>query len=283
MEASSSIWKMFSGATGAAKNIWSKATKWKTGNELVKDGKNPADFFKTEGRSNHGSLDVGLEEYHSWPTSSYLAKENSEQGTHQIDYTPVEQELVYFVPNPEAPQFVKTDFLPSPPDQSQIEKKNPINIGETSDQPAIDVFYGEKTDFVPAQTYDYTDAASPDAPGREFDSQNWLIPASNFLGTEGITGEAENSQLFTSLASDLTIREPEWTDWGEEELLPPSELSQTRTWTGERRSELPAMAEMVAEELVAMEEQEEEQEVKERRIQELALHLLHDEAILAEG
>ena len=40
---------------------------------------------------------------------------------------------------------------------------------------------------------------------------------------------------------------------------------------------------MVAEELVAMEEQEEDQEVKERRIQELALQLLHDEAILAEG
>ena len=40
---------------------------------------------------------------------------------------------------------------------------------------------------------------------------------------------------------------------------------------------------MVAEELVAMEEQEDDQEVKERRIQELALQLLQDEAISAEG
>jgi hypothetical protein len=296
VEASSSIWKMFSGATGAATNIWSKATKWKTGEKLEKDGNaknipDPTDFLETEGRSNHGSLDVRLEEYHSWPTRSYVAKENSEQGRHQIDFTqgisaPVEQELVYFVPNPEAPQFVETDFLPSPPDQtdqSQIEEKNLIHIDDTSVQPAIDVFYGEKTDFVTAQTFDHTDPASPNFPGSEFDSQNWLIPASNYLGS----GEAENSQLFTSFSSDLTIREPAWDGWGEEDLLPPSELSSTRTWMGERRVgdgrwELPA-AEMVAEELVAMEEQENDQEVKEKRIQQLALQLLHDEAMLAEG
>ena len=48
------------------------------------------------------------------------------------------------------------------------------------------------------------------------------------------------------------------------------------------RWELPN-AEMVAHQLVAVEEQEDDQQVKERRIQELALQLLHDEAILAEG
>ena len=50
------------------------------------------------------------------------------------------------------------------------------------------------------------------------------------------------------------------------------------------RWELPT-AEMAAQEVVAMEAQvqEDDQEIKERRIQELALQLLHDEAILAEG
>lgn len=296
MDASSSIWKMFSGATGAAKNIWSKATKWKTVDKLENDGsakniQDPTSFLETEARSNHGSHDVRLEEYQHWPTSSYLPGENSEQGNGQIDvtqgiYAPVEQELVYFVPNPEAPQFVKADFSPSPPDQTdqiKMEKKNPTNIDDTSDQTAINVFYGEKTDFVTGQAYDHTDTVS----GREFDSQNWSIPATNYLGTGDVTKEAENSQLFTSFSSDLTISEPEWAGWGEEHLLPPSELSSTRTWTGERRVEdgrweLPA-AEMVAEELVAMEEQEDDQEVKERRIQELALQLLQDEAISAEG
>ena len=286
---------MFSGATGAAKNIWSKATKWKTGDKLENDAKNiqdPMDFLGTEGRSNRGSHDVGLEEYHSWPTSSYLPEESSKQGRHQIDfsrgiYAPVEQELVYFVPNPEAPQFVKADFIPSPPDQSEIKETNPMHIDDTSDQTAINVFYGEKTDFVTAQAYDLTDTASPIVPGREFDSQNWLISASNHLGSGDINREAENSQLFTSFSSDLTIREPEWAAWGEENLLPPSELSQTRTWTGERRVEdgrgEPPAAETIAQELVAMEEQEDSEEGKERRIQELALQLLHDEAISAEG
>ena len=300
LKASSSIWKMFSGATGAAKNIWSKATQWKAGieNRLEKDGnaKNIQDLtnLETEGRSNHGSL----EEYQSWPISSDLPKEENSE---QIDVTlgtsaPVVQEFVYFVPNPEAPQFVKTDFLPSPPDQtgqSQIEEENLMHTGDTWDEPAIDVFYGEKTDFVTAQAYDHVDTASPNVPGKEFDSQNFFFPASNYLapGVEkngDIDREAENSQLFTSFSSDLTIREPEWAGWGEEVLLPPSQLSQTRTWTGERREEdgrweLPT-AEMVGQDLVAMEEeQEEDQEVKEKRIQELALQLLHDEAILAEG
>lgn len=122
MEASSSIWKMFSGATGVAKNIWSKATQWKTGEEnegIAKNILSPTDL-ETEGRSNHGSVDVRPEEFHSWPTSSDLSKENSEQEEQQNYLTegilaPVGQEFVYFVPNPEAPRFVKTDFSPSPP------------------------------------------------------------------------------------------------------------------------------------------------------------------------
>ena len=160
MEVSSSIWKMFSGATGVAKNIWSKATQWKTGNEKEGNAKNilyPTDL-ETESRSNHGSVDVRLEEYHSWPTSSDLSKENSEQEEYQNYLTqgisaPVEQEFVYFVSNPEAPRFVNTDFSPSPPDQSghsQVEEANPLNVDDVVDQPSIDVSYGEKTDFVTA-------------------------------------------------------------------------------------------------------------------------------------
>jgi len=303
MEASSSIWKMFSGATGVAKNIWSKATQWKTGEEKEGIAKNtlyPTDL-ETEGRSNHGSVDVRPEEFHSRPTSSDLSKENLEQEEQQNDLTQgilaqVEQEFVYFVPNPEAPRFVKTDFSPSPPDQtsqSQVEEAHPLQIDDASDQPSIDVSYGRKTDFVTPQAYDHINTASPNVHGSDLDSQNLFLPANNYLEpaaaerSRDFDREAENSQLFTSFSSDLTISEPEWVGWGEEGLLPPSELSETRTWTGERRVEngrweLPN-AEMVAHQLVAVEEQEDDQEEKERRIQELALQLLHDEAILAEG
>ena len=294
---------MFSGATGVAKNIWSKATQWKTGEEKEGIAKNtlyPTDL-ETEGRSNHGSVDVRPEEFHSWPTSSDLSKENLEQEEQQNDLTQgilaqVEQEFVYFVPNPEAPRFVKTDFSPSPPDQtsqSQVEEAHPLQIDDASDQPSIDVSYGRKTDFVTPQAYDHINTASPNVHGSDLDSQNLFLPANNYLEpaaaerSRDFDREAENSQLFTSFSSDLTISEPEWVGWGEEGLLPPSELSETRTWTGERRVEngrweLPN-AEMVAHQLVAVEEQEDDQEEKERRIQELALQLLHDEAILAEG
>merc|ERR1711990_959917 len=174
----------------------------------------------------------------------------------------------------EAPQFVKTDFLPSPPDQTgqtQIEEAKILHIGDSTDQSSIDVSYGVKTVVMPVLAYDQIEA---DVAGRHIDEQNVSPHTSNHLGPE-------KSQDRNRDASDLTIREPEWVGWGEDEgLQPPSEFSQTRTWTGERRVELPT-----EEMIISMEEQREalEQESRERRIQELALQLLHNRAILSEG
>ena len=299
VKASSSIWKMFSGATGAAKNIWSKAKLWDTGDEKnmkqdrsAIDIQHPSTNFATpEGRSNLGGVDLRLEEQYSWSSNLNLPKKNSEQDenfSHQEISGPVNEEFVYFVPNPEAPQFVteapqfvteapqfvKTDFLPSPPDQTgqtQIEEAKILHIGDSTDQSSIDVSYGVKTVVMPVLAYDQIEA---DVAGRHIDKQNLSPHTSNHLGPE-------KSQDRNRDASDLTIREPEWVGWGEDEgLQPPSEFSQTRTWTGERRVELPT-----EEMIISMEEQREalDQESRERRIQELALQLLHNRAILSEG
>ena len=276
MKASSSIWKMLSGATGAAKSFWSKATKWTTDDEgEVKREQtgNPENIqyltdYQIEGRSNHDSNDIT--EYHSWAASSDESPDeeqtNSAQDLSTPDVSFEGQEFVYFVPNPEAPQFVKTDFLPSPPD--------PSIVGETGSQfhvegqPSINVAYG---DFVPIQG------------NNQVAEETHLGEVADVI--KDTNGDAGNSQIITSFPSEpdsLTIREPKWLGWGEEDLLPPSELSLTKTWTGERRAgELP-LEELVAHQLVALEDVEEEEagrDLKEMRIQQLALQLLQDQAV----
>ena len=274
MKASSSIWKMLSGATGAAKSFWSKATKWTTDDEgEVKREQtgNPENIqyltdYQIEGRSNHDSNDITeYSEYPSWAASSDENPEeehtNSAQKLSTPDVSFEGQEFVYFVPNPEAPQFVRTDFLPSPPDPSMVgETGSQVHI---EDQPSINVAYG---DFVPIQGDNQV--AEEIHVGEVAD----VVKDTN--------GDAGNSQIITSFPSEpdsLTIREPKWLGWGEEDLLPPSELSQTKTWTGERRA-----GEMVAHQLVALEDVEEEEagrDLKEMRIQRLALQLLQDQAV----
>ena len=78
MKASSSIWKMLSGATGAAKSFWSKATKWTTNGEgevKREQNGNPENIqyltdYQIEGRSNHDSNDISeYSEYPSWAAS----------------------------------------------------------------------------------------------------------------------------------------------------------------------------------------------------------------------
>ena len=74
MKASSSIWKMLSGATGAAKSFWSKATKWTTDDEgevKREQSGNPVNIqyltdFQIERRSNHDSNDIT--EYSEYPS-----------------------------------------------------------------------------------------------------------------------------------------------------------------------------------------------------------------------
>ena len=174
------------------------------------------------------------------------------------------QEFVYFVPNPEAPQFVRTDFLPSPPDPSIVgETGNQVHV---EDQPSINVAYG---DFVPIQG------------NNQVAEETHLGEVAD--GIKDTSGDAGSSQIITSFPSEpdsLTIREPKWLGWREEDLLPPSELSLTKTWTGERRAgELP-VEELVAHQLVALEQEEEAgRDLKEMRIQQLALQLLQDQAV----
>ena len=168
-----------------------------------------------------------------------------------------EQEFVYFVPNP-TPQFVRTDFLLSPPDPSIVgETGSQVHV---EDQPSINVAYG---DFVPIQG------------NNQVAEETHLGEVAD--GIKDTSGDAGSSQIITSFPSEpdsLTIREPKWLGWGEEVLLPPSELSQSKTWTGERRA-----GELVAHQLVALEEEEAGQDLKEMRIQQLALQLLQDQAV----
>ena len=274
MKASSSIWKMLSGATGAAKSFWSKATKWTTDEEEeLKREQNgtPENFqyltdYQIEGRSNHDSNDITeYSEYPSWAASPDESPEdehtNSAQELSTPDVSFEDQEFVYFVPNPEAPQFVRTDFLPSPSDPSIVgETGSQVHV---EDQPSINMAYG---DFVPIQG------------NNQVAEETHLGEVADVI--KDTNGDAGNSQIITSFSSEpdsLTIREPKWLGWGEEDLLPPSELSQSKTWTGERRA-----GELVAHQLVALEEEEEEEadrDLKEMRIQQLALQLLQDQAV----
>merc|ERR1712223_2342460 len=112
MKASSSIWKMLSGATGAAKSFWSKATKWTTDDEgeVKRDQTgNPENIqyltdYQIEGRSNHDSNDITeYSEYPSWAASPDESPEeeptNSAQKFSTPDVSFEGQEFVYFVPN----------------------------------------------------------------------------------------------------------------------------------------------------------------------------------------
>ena len=216
MKASSSIWKMLSGATGAAKSFWSKATKWTTDDEgEVKKEQtgNPGNIqyltdYQIEGRSNHDSNDITeYSEYPSWAASSDESPEeehtNSAQKLSTPDVSFEEQEFVYFVPNP-----TPTDFLLSPPDPSIVgETGSQVHI---EDQPSINVAYG---DFVPIQG------------NNQVAEETHLGEVAD--GIKDTSGDAGSSQIITSFPSEpdsLTIREPKWLGWGEEDLLPPSEL-----------------------------------------------------------